>query len=104
MSLGAWQPALGLLDQFLFIKISLSELSVYSLHHHKFVRTPAKEKIRSISIGDPSTLNVCRTSEVTIKTMISYFFQHCKQKTPLKHGVCGHLPFNEHSAPGLNNL
>jgi len=68
MSVGAWQPALGLLDQFLFIKISLSKLSVYSLHHHEFVRTPAKEKLHSISIGDRSILNICHTSEARIET------------------------------------
>jgi hypothetical protein len=67
MPVGGWQPVLGLLDQIFFIKISLSKLSVYSLHHHKFVRTPAKEEIQSISIGDPSILNICHTSEATIK-------------------------------------
>jgi hypothetical protein len=96
MFVGAWQLVLGLLDQILFIKINLSKLSVYSLHHHKFVRTPTKEEIHSISIGDPSILNICHTSEATIKNMISCFFHHWRGHLMSLMSNCHHQ--NDHNS------
>ncbi len=73
---GGLHPSLGSFGQFLLTKIKFSKFYDCKQHFLRFVSMPAKEKILSISICDPTMPKIWWVKKPTVENMASCFPHH----------------------------